>query len=185
MGNYPTYQSIGRDLQYMVVAEARSFCGKVTNQEFLEVAQCLSDMVQNNEYHRALGRPDFNLYTIDFKLWEHYFAMNTAINWVPFTCVDPRGPLNMVDLSPFPVVQYTPHLPTQPAIAPAQKTSVSNAVGTGDQARALSSNNQLPAYHHGLSIDEMERLARIEVNGRLRRGVKTSSGYSMKPKNKK
>ncbi|KAJ8070946.1 hypothetical protein OCU04_001304 [Sclerotinia nivalis] len=185
MANHPIYQSIGRDLQYMVVAEARSFRGKVTNQEFLEVAQYLSDMVQNNEYHRALGTPDFTVYIIDFKIWEHFFAMNTAVNWVPFTCVDPRGPLNMVDLSPLPVAQYTPRPPTQISLAPAQKTLINNAMGAATQAQATSTNSQLPAYHHGLSIVEMEQLARREVNERLRRGVKASSGHSIQPKDRK
>ncbi|CAD6443269.1 33daa58d-ac6c-4213-a6ff-aa54c31a0cdb [Sclerotinia trifoliorum] len=80
MADFSIYQSIGRNLQPMVVAEARSFPGKVTNKEFLEVAQYLSEMVQKDEYHLALGRPDFTIYIIDFKIWEHFFAMNTAID---------------------------------------------------------------------------------------------------------
>ncbi|APA06055.1 hypothetical protein sscle_01g008250 [Sclerotinia sclerotiorum 1980 UF-70] len=145
MANHLIYQSIGCDLQYKVVAEARSFRGKVTNQEFLEVAQYLSEVVKKNAYHVALGRPDFTTYIIDFKIWEHCFAMNTAINWVPFTCVDPRGALSMVDLNPFPAVPYTPRPPTQPAIVLDQKTPVKNGAGVAAHAQRTSKNSQLPA----------------------------------------
>lgn len=56
----------------MIVVESRSYRGQVSNEEFLAVAAYWSEMIQNNDYHRALARPDFDLYNIDFKIWEHF-----------------------------------------------------------------------------------------------------------------
>ncbi|KAF7922356.1 uncharacterized protein EAE97_011098 [Botrytis byssoidea] len=174
MENYPFYQSIGRHLQHMIVVDSRSYRGQVSNEEFLAVAAYWSEMIQNNDYHRALARPDFDLYNIDFKIWEHFFAMNTTNNWVSFPCVDPRGPLDMPDMNPFPVTHYSPRTADRVPIAPAQQNTAPD-VGASTQAPASALREQLPAYHHGLSAHEMEHLARREVNERLRRGVKGRS----------
>ncbi|THV46700.1 hypothetical protein BGAL_0366g00070 [Botrytis galanthina] len=174
MENYPFYQSIGRHLQHMIVVESRSYRGQVSNEEFLAVAAYWSEMIQNNDYHRALARPDFDLYNIDFKIWEHFFAMNTANNWVSFPCVDPRGPLDMPDINPFPVTHYSPRPADRAPIAPAQQKTAPG-FGASTQASVSAVREQLPAYHHGLTANEMEQLARREVNERLRRGVKGRS----------
>ncbi|KAM0158780.1 hypothetical protein ACHAPG_003956 [Botrytis cinerea] len=174
MENYPFYQSIGLHLQYMIVVESRSYRGNVDNEEFLAVAAYWSEMIENNDYHRALARPDFNMYNIDFKIWEHFFAMNTTNNWVSFPCVDPRGPLDMVDLNPFPVLHYSPRPVDSVAIAPAQQKTAPS-VGASNQTPVSSVREQLPAYHHGLSVNDLEQLARREVNERLTQGVKGRS----------